>query len=186
MTFASPSIAYTTTPRDALFQAHQRASTAMAVYLIGGGACTVAALLAWSWHLQSPWEGVWQMLPMVMTLVAVLWIAIGAWVQHRIHAQVQKHDQLYREVAERNHSTSSAQRHTAARVNAVPSDAPWELLAFFNAPATHPPAHRTVAPSAAHTRSALQAAQPQNDDAQLAVQGKPLRPISLFGAYDAS
>lgn len=186
MTFASPDIAYTTHPTDALFSAHFKSSVLMAVYLIGGAAITTAALVGVGYSKQL--TGTWALLPYGLMAVMLLWFGMGAWVMKRQQQQVQRCDRRYTAYMNRQ------RKAPASSAAELPSDEPWELRAFWaqlgadtSAPAAT--AQRSASTTLPTNSASYAQAQPHSAAATMEVtlmasmtEHKPLRPISLFGS----
>lgn len=190
MNFASPDIAYTTHPTDALFSAHFKSAALMAIYLIGGVALTLGALIGVGYTEQL--QGAWALLPYALMAAMVLWFGLGAWAMKKHQQQVQLRDRSYQAYIQRNAASSKP------TVADLASDEPWELRAFWghgwaDAPVPAQPSHSSYAP-AQRTPSMPRTARATNTGSHATetslevgliasmTEHKPLRPISLFGS----
>lgn len=189
MSFASPDIAYTTHPSNALLNAHFKSSVLMAVYLIGGVGWTGAALVGVGYTEQL--HGTWALLPYALMAAMVLWFGMGALLLHKQEQHIELCDRSYRAYVKRQAFT------TKLSVAKPSADAPKELGAFwgpyshsasptagtsflpvFVQPGNSIARSRTTAKTAAHgTATTLEV-----DLIASMTEHKPLRPISLFGS----
>lgn len=182
MSFASPDIAYTSHPRDALLRAHLKSSVSMAVYLIGGTALAITAFVAFGVAQQL--SSAWALLPHAVAASTLLWVGLGAVV---IHLQKQ---QLERDsIAYSAHVKRHAQNTPGLSAPQPASDAPWELHAFWNPCPKGPSTMKQPLYTNAHSSNTTTACTDFNAATTLEVdliasmtEHKPLRPISLFGS----
>lgn len=190
MSFASPDIAYTTHPTDALFSAHLKSSVFMAVYLIGGASLTAAALVGVGYTEQL--RGTWALLPYALMAAMLLWFGLGAAVLNKQKQQLERCDQRYN--AHINQRTPTV----APTVAPPDADEPWELRAFWGndepraatAPVrayTHAAVAQLPSATAPASRTGSKTSHSNATELELELiacmtEHKPLRPISLFGS----